>query len=94
MDLFPELNDESEVDNVLGEDLGGHNDDVMEVVVSQGTESSQSQSEYEPSETDSASQDEACGSQTETGSKHPVLIVYEGKVEGTDAVLSPLWCTG
>ena len=80
VDLFPELNDESEVDNALGEDLGGHNDDVMEVVVSQGRESSQSQSEYEPSEADSASQDEACGSQSETGSKQRVLIVYEEKL--------------
>ena len=77
--IYPELNDESEVDNVLGEDLGGHNDDVMEVVLSQGTESSQSQSEFEP-ETDSASQDEACESQTETGSKQRVLIVYEEKL--------------
>lgn len=30
--IYSELNDESEVDNVLGEDLGGYNDDVMEVV--------------------------------------------------------------
>lgn len=32
--IYSELNDESEVDNVLGEDLGGYNDDVMEVVFS------------------------------------------------------------
>ena len=81
VDLFPELDDESEVDKVLREDLGGHNDDVMEVVVLQGRlESSQSQSEYEPSEDDSASQDEGCGSQSETGSKQRVLIVYEEKL--------------
>ena len=71
------------MDKVLREDLGGHNDDVMEVVVSLGRlDSSQSQSEYEPSEADSASQDEGCGSQSETGSKQRVLIVYEEKLKG------------
>ena len=80
VDLLPELGDESEVDNVLGEDLGCCNDDAMEVVVLQGTESSQSQSEYEPSEDDSASQGEGCGSQSETESKRHVLLVYKEKL--------------
>ena len=77
LDLFPDLNEDepNEEENA--------DDEPMEVIISQ--EMVSSQSEYEPSGDESASQEEASGSEEQTvecgfGNQH-VFLIYEQKLK-------------
>lgn len=84
LDLFPELNDDepNEEETVVDEDAG---DELIEVIISQETVSSQS--EYDPSQYDSTFQDEGSGSEEQrvelesSVGKQRVFLVYEQKLK-------------